>query len=64
MVVATPGRLWTLSAEARWTSQVTTLVIDEADEILNMGLEEDVKSLQAPEDMRPVSFSATMPKAS
>ena len=65
VVVATPGRLLDLERRgALDLSEVTTLVIDEADEILNMGFEEDVNEIlsKLPEEHATWLFSATMPK--
>ena len=65
VVVATPGRLLDLERRgALDLSQVTKLVIDEADEILNMGFEEDVNEIlsKLPEEHATWLFSATMPK--
>jgi len=63
IVVATPGRLLDLlGREAVDLSAVHTVVLDEADEMLNMGFQEDLTDiLQAtPGDKRTWLFSATM----
>ena len=41
-----------------------TIVLDEADEMLNMGFREDIETIlkDAPEERQTVLFSATMPK--
>ena len=45
--------------------QVHTVVLDEADEMLNMGFREDIETILSgvPEERQTVLFSATMPKA-
>lgn len=63
IVVATPGRLLDLlGREAVDLGGVQTVVLDEADEMLNMGFQEDLTDiLQAtPTDKRTWLFSATM----
>lgn len=66
VIVATPGRL--LDHMRRRTVRlgtVASLVLDEADEMLNMGFLEDIKAILSacPEDRQTLMFSATMPKA-
>lgn len=66
IVVGTPGRL--LDHLDRGTlnlSEIKYLVLDEADEMLNMGFLEDVESImkQCPRDIKKVLLSATMPEA-
>lgn len=66
IVVATPGRLMDLmSRKAVNINHVNYVVLDEADEMLNMGFEEDVEYIlsHTPEQKRVCLFSATMPKA-
>lgn len=66
IIVATPGRLMDLmSRRAINISTVNFVVLDEADEMLNMGFEEDVEYILAetPEEKRVCLFSATMPKS-
>jgi len=65
IVVATPGRL--LDHIRRKTiniSNVHTAVLDEADEMLNMGFIEDIRDIlkAIPEERQTLLFSATMPK--
>ncbi|GGB55577.1 DEAD/DEAH box helicase [Virgibacillus dakarensis] len=65
IVVATPGRL--LDHMRRKTiriDQVQTAVLDEADEMLNMGFIDDIRDILKgiPEDRQTLLFSATMPK--
>jgi ATP-dependent RNA helicase DeaD len=66
IIVATPGRLMDLiDRKAVKIEQVETVVLDEADEMLNMGFQEDIESIlsNTPEDKITGLFSATMPKA-
>ncbi|WP_294674489.1 DEAD/DEAH box helicase [uncultured Fluviicola sp.] len=65
IVVATPGRLVDLiNRKAINLKTVETVVLDEADEMLNMGFKEDIDAiLEATPDTKNVwLFSATMPK--
>jgi ATP-dependent RNA helicase DeaD len=65
IIVATPGRLMDLMGrKAVNISNVSYVVLDEADEMLNMGFEEDVEFILAetPATKRVCLFSATMPK--
>ncbi|HET8855453.1 MAG TPA: DEAD/DEAH box helicase [Salinimicrobium sp.] len=65
IVVATPGRLKDLiERKAIDISQITTLVLDEADEMLSMGFKNELTAiLDATSGNRKVwLFSATMPK--
>jgi ATP-dependent RNA helicase DeaD len=64
VVVATPGRaLDHIGRETLRLHDVETVVLDEADEMLDMGFAEDIEAiLQAtPEDRQTVLFSATLP---
>jgi ATP-dependent RNA helicase DeaD len=66
IIVATPGRL--LDLIKRRTVKlggVVYAVLDEADEMLNMGFQEDINDIlkRTPPDKRTWLFSATMPKA-
>ena len=64
IVVATPGRLMDLiNRKAISLSDVETVVLDEADEMLNMGFKEDIDAiLESTPDYKNVwLFSATMP---
>ncbi|KGX90566.1 DEAD/DEAH box helicase [Pontibacillus halophilus JSM 076056 = DSM 19796] len=66
VVVATPGRL--LDHIRRGTIQLSnihTTVLDEADEMLNMGFIDDIKDIlkAIPMQRQTLLFSATMPKA-
>lgn len=65
IVVATPGRL--LDHLRRRTIRVDTVhtaVLDEADEMLNMGFIDDIRDIlkAIPEERQTLLFSATMPK--
>lgn len=66
IVIGTPGR--TLDMLRRGVLQlnaVQTVVLDEADEMLNMGFRKDIEQIlkQMPRSIQSVFFSATMPKA-
>jgi len=64
VVVATPGRtLDLLRKEALVLDGVNTVVLDEADEMLDMGFAEDLEAIldALPEQRQTVLFSATMP---
>ena len=66
IVVATPGRLLDLiHRKAIKLKTVSRVVLDEADEMLNMGFKEDIDAIldQTPAVKRVWLFSATMPKA-
>lgn len=63
VVVATPGRIHDLVRRRRVDlSKVSTLVLDEADEMLKMGFREDVDAIlaQTPTEKNTLLFSATM----
>ena len=63
VVVATPGRLIDLiDRQAIDLSHVRVAVLDEADEMLNMGFQEDLTTIleKTPQDKRTWLFSATM----
>ncbi|MEM6776741.1 MAG: DEAD/DEAH box helicase [Planctomycetota bacterium] len=65
VVVGTPGRLIDhVRSGALDLSQLKCLVLDEADEMLNMGFLEDVKFIleQSPPDRQVALFSATLPE--
>lgn len=66
IIVATPGRLMDLmKRKAININEVNFVVLDEADEMLNMGFEEDVEYIlgHTPTEKRVCLFSATMPKS-
>lgn len=65
IIVGTPGRV--MDHMRRHTikmEQVHTVVLDEADEMLNMGFREDIETIlsEMPEERQTGLFSATMPK--
>ncbi|GHT19304.1 DEAD/DEAH box helicase [Bacteroidia bacterium] len=65
IVVATPGRLIDLMKRRKVKLEnVQFVVLDEADEMLNMGFKDDIETIlqQTPENHRTTLFSATMPK--
>lgn len=65
IIVATPGRLIDLmEREAAQLNAVFNVVLDEADEMLNMGFSEDIDTILAgvPKDRNTLLFSATMSK--
>jgi len=66
ILVATPGRLIDL-VEQRWLDlrQVEILVLDEADQMLDLGFIHDLKRIvrMLPEKRQSLFFSATMPRA-
>lgn len=65
IVVATPGRMKDiLNRKAIDFSQVSYVVLDEADEMLNMGFQEDIDEILSttPKTKKTWLFSATMPR--
>ncbi|MFC4785997.1 DEAD/DEAH box helicase [Nocardioides sp. MAHUQ-72] len=65
IVVGTPGRIMDhLDKGTLDLSELRFLVLDEADEMLNMGFAEDVETILAdtPDDKNVALFSATMPR--
>jgi ATP-dependent RNA helicase DeaD len=66
VVVGTPGRLLDLiKQKALDLSQVRTVVLDEADEMLSMGFVEDIETIleTTPSERQTALFSATLPPA-
>ena len=66
IVVGTPGRILDLIEKGKLNlTNVGYLVLDEADEMLNLGFLEDVEKIinMTPKNRRILLFSATMPKA-
>ncbi|NTW32823.1 MAG: DEAD/DEAH box helicase [Bacteroidetes bacterium] len=66
IIVATPGRLMDLiERKAIKLSQVQKVVLDEADEMLNMGFLDDINTIlaQVPKERSIMLFSATMPNS-
>jgi ATP-dependent RNA helicase DeaD len=65
VVVATPGRaLDLLNRGSLQLGEIATVVLDEADEMLDMGFAEDLEAIlgETPDDRQTVLFSATMPR--
>lgn len=65
VIVATPGRLIDLINRGEvHLDDVRTVVLDEADEMLNMGFLDDINEIltHLPEERKMLMFSATMPK--
>jgi len=65
IIVATPGRLRDMIRRNRVDfSNVRTMILDEADEMLNMGFQEEVDDIleYMPKERHTWLFSATMPK--
>lgn len=65
IIVATPGRLRDMIRRNRVDfSNVRTMILDEADEMLNMGFQEEVDDIleYMPKERHTMLFSATMPK--
>ncbi|CAI3360857.1 DEAD/DEAH box helicase [Enterococcus cecorum] len=64
IIVGTPGRMLDhINRHTLKLSTVQTLVLDEADEMLNMGFLEDIEAIisKVPEQRQTLLFSATMP---
>lgn len=66
IVVGTPGRVMDhIDRKTLRLSNLKVMVLDEADEMLNMGFREDIETIlkSVPEERQTVLFSATMPPA-
>lgn len=66
IIVGTPGRIRDhIERKTLKLDHVTHVVLDEADEMLNMGFEEEVREIlkSVPQQKRMLLFSATMPPA-
>ncbi len=66
IVIGTPGRVMDhMRRKTIRGEHVHTVIMDEADEMLNMGFLEDMETIlsQLPEERQTVMFSATMPQA-
>ncbi|MNW29756.1 DEAD-box ATP-dependent RNA helicase CshA [compost metagenome] len=64
IIIGTPGRLLDhINRKTIKLDDVNTVVLDEADEMLDMGFMEDIQSIlkQVPDDRQTMLFSATMP---
>ena len=65
IVVGTPGRIMDhINRRTLKMETVKMVVLDEADEMLDMGFREDIETIldKIPEDRQTILFSATMPK--
>ena len=65
IVVGTPGRVMDhINRKTLKLQNLKMIVLDEADEMLNMGFREDIETIlkSTPDDRQTVLFSATMPK--
>lgn len=66
IIVGTPGRVMDhLRRHTIKTAQIKMIVLDEADEMLNMGFREDIETVltDMPKEHQMALFSATMPQA-
>lgn len=66
IIIGTPGRVMDhMRRKTVKFDHVHTVILDEADEMLNMGFLEDMETIlsQLPEERQTVMFSATMPAA-
>jgi len=64
IVIGTPGRVMDhMRRKTLKLQNVSMIVLDEADEMLNMGFREDIETIlqDAPEERQTILFSATMP---
>lgn len=64
IVIGTPGRVMDhIRRRTLKLDNIRTVILDEADEMLNMGFREDIESILSdiPEERQTVLFSATMP---
>ncbi|MDD3429277.1 MAG: DEAD/DEAH box helicase, partial [Oscillospiraceae bacterium] len=64
IVIGTPGRIMDhMRRRTLRLDNLQTIVLDEADEMLNMGFYEDIQTIlsEAPEQRQTILFSATMP---
>ncbi len=65
VIVATPGRLMDhMDRGSVSLRTITTVVLDEADEMLNMGFRDDIEKIlkKTPPERQTLLFSATMPR--
>lgn len=66
VIIGTPGRVMDhMRRKTVKLDEIHTVVLDEADEMLNMGFLEDMETIlsELPEERQTVMFSATMPQA-
>ena len=65
IIIGTPGRVMDhMRRKTIKLDNVHTIILDEADEMLNMGFREDIETIleEIPEERQTVLFSATMPR--
>ncbi|MDD2579063.1 MAG: DEAD/DEAH box helicase [Eubacteriales bacterium] len=65
IIVGTPGRVMDhMRRKTIRLDQLSGIILDEADEMLNMGFKEDIDTIlvDTPESIQRILFSATMPK--
>jgi len=65
IIVATPGRMFDfINRKKVQLENINTLILDEADEMLNLGFQEELNNILnfVPKSRRTLLFSATMPK--
>ncbi len=65
VIIGTPGRVMDhMRRKTIKMDDVHTVILDEADEMLNMGFREDIETILegVPEERQTILFSATMPK--
>ncbi|HIR88559.1 MAG TPA: DEAD/DEAH box helicase [Candidatus Fimimorpha faecalis] len=65
IVIGTPGRVMDhMRRKTVKMDQIHTVVLDEADEMLNMGFIEDIETIlqEVPQERQTILFSATMPQ--
>jgi ATP-dependent RNA helicase DeaD len=65
VIIGTPGRVMDhMRRKTIRLDEISMVVLDEADEMLNMGFREDIETIlsQAPQERQTVLFSATMPQ--
>jgi ATP-dependent RNA helicase DeaD len=65
IIIGTPGRVMDhMRRKTVKFDYINTVILDEADEMLNMGFREDIETIlsQVPEERQTVMFSATMPQ--
>lgn len=66
IIIGTPGRVMDhMRRKTVKFDSIHSIVLDEADEMLNMGFREDIETIlkEIPDERQTVLFSATMPKA-
>lgn len=66
VIIGTPGRLMDhMNRRTIKLDHVNSIILDEADEMLNMGFREDIETIlnKIPNDIQTILFSATMPKS-